>query len=351
MTSSYYRGRMIKQILCLVLLSLWSVLLIGQIPLPELTKPWKLVVLDHKLYVGEKATVWVYDLNKGEMIHQFGQEGEGPADFKQAIYFMFNYEGKLVINSLARISEFNSGGELLRVKDLHNNGWLFKPLGERYIGFQTDTDPKGITYNSLNLYDEELNRTLNIFKKASPNQPNVNKQLVFFTQGGVYDIGDGKIFINSREDFIIDVYDTHAKKVNTIEVPDYPCVKVTAETKEKVRKNIKRIKYYRDWISTHGGKIVFTDNYPAILYLHVSQKVLYVMTMKKGPGGQEFYIFSTTGELLSHQYIPVLDEEEEMKPFTIDGEKLYLLKENPHSDLWELHVTDIPFRKNSPIGK
>ena len=50
---------------------------------PNIYLPMQIRIHDNKLYISEKAWVYIYSLDKIELLKKFGGEGEGPREFKR----------------------------------------------------------------------------------------------------------------------------------------------------------------------------------------------------------------------------------------------------------------------------
>ena len=50
---------------------------------PKLNNPVQIAVLQNRLYISEKAVLYIYSMKDFTLIKSFGGEGEGPGEFKR----------------------------------------------------------------------------------------------------------------------------------------------------------------------------------------------------------------------------------------------------------------------------
>ena len=96
------------------------------VPLPDITKPKTITVIDNQVFITENIRVTIYSAKDFKKITAFGKRGEGPREFK----IMDNAEigigvqvsvqpDYILVNSIGKISYFSRTGEYLREVNTH----------------------------------------------------------------------------------------------------------------------------------------------------------------------------------------------------------------------------------------
>lgn len=104
-----------RSLIILLLLLLTALLSFGDkiATFPDISAPVQLRVDDNKLYISEKASVFIYSLDNFELLKTFGGEGEGPREFKRYA-FLYPLPNHLLVNSVGKISYFKKDGTFVK---------------------------------------------------------------------------------------------------------------------------------------------------------------------------------------------------------------------------------------------
>jgi hypothetical protein len=332
---------MMKSLMILLLLVMTTLLSVGEkiATFPDIYAPVKVRVDDNKLYISEKASVFIYSLDKFELLKKFGGEGEGPREFKRYA-FLYPLPEYLLVNSVGKISYFKKDGTFIKEVKAKGDAANFAPLGKYFVarGFRIATDAKEkINYKTLNLYDSNLTKVREIFKHELDWQQGKGTKL--FHLAFSYQAHGNRIYIAGHKDFFIDVFDTEGKLLFTIS-QEYEKVKFTKDHKKQVLAYFKRTRpeRYQYW-EQYG---LFPDYFPAVNRILIRDQLLYVLTFKKQDNQYELFIFDLEGKRLEKIFVPLVDLRFMMPyPFEIDKNKLYQMVENDKTEVIELHRFDL----------
>ena len=106
-----------KSLIIILFLLLFSAVHGNQIfKIPEAFKPTQLYVTNDRMYIVDGFTILIYSLKDFKLIKKFGEEGEGPREFKNAIYWIYFRGEQMIVNSMAKISYFSPEGEFIKEK-------------------------------------------------------------------------------------------------------------------------------------------------------------------------------------------------------------------------------------------
>jgi hypothetical protein len=332
---------MMKSLILLLLLLLPALLSFDDkiTTFPDIYTPVQLRIDDNKLYISEKASVFIYSLDNFELLKKFGREGEGPQEFKRYA-FLYPQTDYLLVNSVGKISYFKKDGTF--IKEVRAKGEVanFAPLGKYFVArsFRIARGKKEkINYKTLNLYDSNLDKVREIFKQELDWQQGKGTKLFHLTFS--YQAHGNRIYIAGHNDFIIDVFDTEGKLLFTIS-QEYEKVKFTKDHKKQVLAYFKRTRpeRYQYW-EQYG---MFPDYFPAINRILIRDQLLYVLTFKKQDNQYELFIFDLEGKRLKKNFVLLVDMRFMTTfPFEIHKNKLYQMVENDKTEVIELHRFDI----------
>jgi hypothetical protein len=330
-----------KQLTVLSALLLAAIMSFGEkiAKFPDIYVPMQIRIHDNKLYISEKAWVYIYSLDKFELLKKFGGEGEGPQEFKRYA-FLYPTTDHLLINSVGKISYFKKDGTY--IKEVRAKGEVanFAPLGKYFVarGFRVARYKKEkISYKTINLYDSNLTKLREIFKHELDWQQGKGTKL--FHLAFSYQTHGDRIYIAGSKEFAVDVFNTDGKHLFTIS-QEYKRVKFTGDHKKQILDYFKRTRpdNYLYWEKYS----IFPDYFPAIKRIYIRDHLLYIMTYRIRDNRYEFLIFDLEGKLLEKTFIPVADRRL-MTPYPIEihQKKLYQLLDNNETEKIELHCYTI----------
>ena len=301
---------------------------------PKLNNPVQIAVLQNRLYISEKAVLYIYSMKDFTLIKSFGGEGEGPGEFKRYAAIEI-HDGKLFINSVGKISIYKKDGTMEKEVRAKGDVRMFRPVGDSFIGqgFRIALEmKKKINYKTLDLYDSSLNRKKEVFRQVLDWQQ--GKGTALYHLSFAYRTFKDKIYVAGKHDFEIQVFNSDGKYEKSITLA-YKKVKFTEEHREKTFEFFRlRRRNVEEW-----KKIArFPDKFPAIRSVEVNDQGIYVQTYRKTEKGYELFIFDLDGKLVNATHIALKDKYF-MIPFPhrfVKG-RGYQISENEETEIIELH--------------
>jgi hypothetical protein len=308
------------------------------IPFPDIYKPVWITVEDDKLYISERATIYVYSLKDFKLKQTIGREGEGPREFKR--YAVIDIlPNSILVNSLGKISHLSKDGKFIKEVRVKSEVANLKSLGENFVGRAFRITRKGkekMNYKVLNLYNPELLKIKEVFKQELDMQQGKGTKL--FHLSFSYKTYANRLYVAGRHDFIIDVFDAEGNKLFSITHP-YKKLKFNSEHKKQLYESIRmRGRDVEKW-----KKIGILPKYfPAIRHLSVTDDTIYVQTYKKRGAAYELFLFDLKGKLKKRLFLPCVDRYFMAPfPFTFKNNKIYQLAENEETERLELRIHEI----------
>ena len=304
--------------------------------LPDVLKVDNIFVDEDQFYITESTTIYIYSLTDFKLKKKFGKAGEGPQEFRGFAYITVQPD-HLLINSVGKVSYYKKDGTF--VKELKSPGGMmnnfFFPLDKGFVGAARSVEDQ-VLYVTLNAYDSNLNKGIELYRMKSPIQQTGKIELL--KQAFTYRTHDNKIFVAGKEGFIIDVLDHTGKPLLSI-TQKYEQREFTADDEKALREVLKA--QYRGQYEAVKDRLAFPSHYPEIQYFLIRDNKLYVATWKREGDKVEFFIFDLQGKLLKRLFVPfVFSNPIQPYPLDIRKGKVYQVIENEDEE-WELHVNEI----------
>jgi hypothetical protein len=333
-----------KSLIIIFFLFLFSAVHARQIvKIPDTFNPTQVHVTKDRMYIVDGVTILIYTLKDFQLIKKFGREGEGPREFKDAIYWVYFRDNRMIVNSQAKVSYFSPDGEFIKEKKAFagSRAGDFCPIGNQFVAVQFLTE-KQTFLKAVNIYDSNLKKIKEIYRVKEDFQP--GKYMKAYSEPKTFTVHGDKIYVSFDNDFKITVFNDQGEKVFTIE-KEYQRLEVTEEHQQAAHLYYKTDSYYKRYYERIKPLLEFPTRLPAIKTFTFSEDKLYVHTYNKKDKKTEFYVFTPTGKFLESVFLPIIGEEEftyQLQTiYEFKNGKLYQLVENEDTEEWEVHISDL----------
>lgn len=316
----------------------------GQIvKIPHVFNPTQLHVTGDRMYIVDGVTILIYSLKDFQLIKKIGKEGEGPGEFKDAIYWVYFRGNRMIVNSQSRVSYFSPDGEYLKEKKAFSGSRAgdFCPIGDQFAAVQFHAE-KQTFFKTVNIYDSNLKKVKELYRVKEDFQP--GKYMLAYSEPKTFTVHGDKIYVSFDNDFKIFVFDNQGEKAFTIE-KEYRRLPVTEEHKQAAHRFFKTDAYYKTYYERIKPILEFPDHLPAIKTFTFSEDKLYVHTYNKKDKKTGFYVFTPMGKFLGKVFLPLIEEEEFtyrlLTIYEFKNGKFYQLVENGDTEEWEVHISEL----------
>lgn len=325
--------------------------------LPEVIKPAAIAVEGNRLYITEGTSIHIYSLNPFKYIKKFGKTGEGPGEFLRMPY-LIPYTGHLYIINPGKLMFFSKDGVFQREIKLPFHYFYLNypllPVKGNYTGFQLKRVEGKLKFVYLGkIYKDDYTFLKQFYMGISPSLPPPPRagtkpvKVDFDVIGECLDfaVDDNKIFVaDSRKGLFISVFDHKGNLLYEIN-KKYKKIKVPAAFKENYMKEQKESENWEQLKMRFN--YIFKEHYPAFFTFKIKDHKIYVATYEKKGGKYGVKVMDLDGNILkrSFAFLPdPMDREVYGFPnysttYDICDNKVYYLKENQESDMWELRVS------------
>jgi hypothetical protein len=325
--------------------------------LPEVIKPAAITVEGNQVYITEGTSIHIYSLNPFKYVKKFGKKGEGPGEFLRTPY-LIPFQDHLFIINPAKLMFFSKDGVFQREIKLpfhyFYQNYPLLPVKGNYAGCQLKKVEGKLKFVFLGkIYKEDYTFFKQFYVGHSPSLPpppraGTKPVKVDFDVIGEcldFDVYDDKIFVaDSRKGLFISVFDHNGNRLYEID-KEYKKIKVPDASKESYMKEQKESENWEQLKMRFN--YIFKEYYPAFFTFKINDYKIYVATYEKKEGKYEVKVMDLKGNILrcSFAFLPdPMDREVWGFPhysttYDICNNKTYYLKENPASDMWELHIS------------
>jgi hypothetical protein len=304
---------------------------------PELMQPVRITIDGNEMFVVDgRSKIEVYSISEQKLLREISKSGQGPGEFRY-LPFLKIFPDSVFLGAYNKIMVFSEGGKLIEERRLYPIAKAF-PVGDNYVSFGTVREGADI-YRTVNLLGpdlrkiKELHRHLRIRRKGGINP--IRDYMDFDT------LGD-KIFIaESREDFLIEVFDDTGEKQYTI-YKEVEKIRITNEFKTA---------YIEQLTARPGGQgqewkvaidqwgVEYDRFFPDIREFQVADDKIYVQTYRTEQRKTEFIVMDLEGNSSQSVFLPLYEEGSlvDKHVYTFSNGDYYYLKYNDDKEIWELH--------------
>ncbi len=313
--------------------------------LAELLKPETIIIDRNQILITQFPHVFVYSLKDFKLITKFGKAGEGPREFFNYVRIQFDskYPQYICVGSHMKMSYYTRDGIFVKEIRSKTGGTanVYKPVGNNYAAYGFTQSKEG-QFLVINLFDTDLHKIKEVCRWPNPLQ---DPSRVDITDndlsGGEFRIYDNKIFWLFRRPGTVKVFDKNGEHLHTVK-HDYYRVKVTVEDRKRFDEFYLNDARYRAQYKAFRDMVKFPSYFPSARTKAVADGKMYVLTNNNREGKFEFVIFDMKGKFIKSVFLPFQNKNpREGYPFTINYNKLFQLIDNPETEEWGLHITEI----------
>jgi hypothetical protein len=302
------------------------------VPMDEVLKPFAISIHGDRILITEGAKIYIYSLKNFSLIKKFGQQGEGPGEFKlnRGGHLQVSIQsGNIIVSSLGRISYFDMDGKYIKERNFKLGD--VNPIGKNFVG-RKEIMENGKSFTLVVLYNSNMEeikvlfRFENIVQEGGP--------IILGKPQLEYTVTKNSVIIYAEKDFIIRVFDENGNNISTIR-RDYPLIEINDKDKKNWHDDLRRRYSFYPQIK---HRIEFATHFPAVrlVVYDDTQKKIYAITGKKENKKPECFIFDHKGKFLKRTLL-----EFKSGKYTFHQGKLYQLVENDENEKYELHISEI----------
>ena len=338
--------KMIFFAVCLVLLMFLDAVARKVTVLEEITNPDSMRIGNGCIYIQEKTTIYIYDLESLRMVGKFGREGEGPGELRinpwGAPMVVTPHDNRVYVSSLAKLSIFTKYGDLIKESVIHALDTLM-PLGEKYICFSAAPRTENSQEMVLSFFlasrsfkkekllyqtDFQISQNFDLEFPFTPFEPFVEENRFYLVDG--------------IEGFSIKVFDPSGDMLYGIR-KDRAKLKIPSSYRDKTMEWFQNDPNYKQLFNLLKGRIRFKKYYPAISTIQVDRGKIFVVTHARKNNERECLVMDLKGNEIKTVFLPIPEQFglDFRMLFAFQNNTFYKIEENPDNENWELYRIEI----------
>lgn len=294
-----------------------------------------------QIYIVSGAKVFIYSAKDYTFKMSFGKKGEGPGEFKienNIDFYAGHQYDDLMITTSNKIFFFSKQGKEKRVIPYPRGIRQIKRFGVNYVG-RSYIEAANKLVETINLYDPNFKKIKEIYRRKGLDGRDRRIYLLNLEKRMFFKAGEEHIFILDKNTFHIDVFNKNGEFSHSIK-QDYPQVKITGEDIQLL------YNYYKFLVKDFQRlkpRLVIPDYFPAIYDIHQYDNKLYVLTWRVADKRREILVMDLQGKILLQSFVPHKAplRGDGNSPYSFYKNRLYQLYDNPVTEAWELHISEI----------
>lgn len=293
---------------------------------PFLSDPIQIAFDDASLYLVEKTAIYV--LNRQD----YALRGIIRPQNLSIQRIDVQSEHIIVTGAHAVMAFDKQSGKLMRTHRDHDNTLMqVQPLGEQWVGFYDEGSSGKPAVALCDAAGDKCDKLLDIEPHCDWKVGTCNDFKTPWGFGASLD----RLVVAPDAEFKMVIFDEHGHQLAKIFRDNHERIPITEAFKEQYA-NLKKSKYPGD-----STKLEFSDNFPALAAIKVSDGKIYAATYKQHDGKWECFIYNLNGTYIGTRYVPVKQPWPGIELGTIgitDGSVYELAEEGQQ---WHLYVSDL----------
>lgn len=308
---------------------------LSKVYLNELYNPIYIAVNSNYLFVSDNSQIKMYFLNTFKIAKILGKKGEGPGEFRGAVFPQI-FSNSVMISSSFKVCFFSFEGKLLKelkTKLIRN---FVRKLGDKFVCDSVKREDD--FYILYNIYNKNFIKEKTFYKGKWSIHLDRSRDL-FETY--FYDVYKDKIYFAYRDEFKIGAVDKNGVEISLIKINPKK-IPFTDKNWNDIFSNISLNPNNKAFVNSLKKSATKPKFFPDIRTCSIANNKIYVFTYLKKKSLSECLIFSTNGEFIKKVFVPFRATSDlNIHPFTIANNKIYQLVENIDKETWELFIDEI----------
>lgn len=305
---------------------------------PQLVHPFRFYMDNERIYITEKASIFIHLRGDFRLLKKIGKPGEGPIEFPtQGGEVLFTVRpDHIIVRCITRLSYFKKNGEFIRETPVPPSaGRYLAPIGEFFVGRKYSMEKK-VRFHGIYLYNSSFQKVKEIYRHRHGFQGfNVPFNPIAVDEAD-FEISADRIFVCDAERTHLRICDGQGNLLAMIVSPGEK-IRFTEKDRQELIDGYKYDALWSRMWESRRHLFQFPEYLPPIRWFHIDQeqKKVYVETFWEKNGQRKWLVFDFSGKQLAAIFLPT----QGLHGFH-DG-KHYRLTENEETQQWEMQVSDV----------
>jgi hypothetical protein len=327
--------------------------------LPGIDHPAAMAIADSILYICDRESIHLFQLEPFRFVEKFGRSGEGPGEFNSPPHLAV-YPSHLFINTMGKIMKFSKKGEFLEQSKIpFTYFYVYYPLKQavpNYVGLPLKRIEDKVPFiHTVNIYDSQLKLIKEIYQgippqllpPARPGSKIIKQDYEVIPDCLEVAVQDNNIYVgDTRRGFYIAVFSNTGEHLFDIK-KKYRKVKVPDEFKKEFWQEMRASERWEE--QKQRFNYLIKDYYPAFYSMKIQQKKIYVTTYDQKDSLYELVVLDLQGKIVKRGFSFPLDPEFRVltgtasfsDQYAVSDDIIYYVVLNERTMLYELHASSI----------
>lgn len=303
----------------------------------EIMQPVRINIDGNEMFVVDaRSKIAVFSISDLRFLRDISRSGEGPGEFRY-LPFIKIFADSVFLGALNKVMVFSREGKLIEEKRLYPIARAL-PVKDNYVSFGTEREGEE-TYRTVNLLNTDLKKIKALHRQLRiPRRRGINPIRDYLG----FDTFKDKIFIaDSRQGFVIEVFNSLGEKLDTIE-KKVEKIRISDDFKGKYVEQLEKRPGGQgaEWrVAIQRFGVEYQKFFPDIREFLVVDDKIYVQTYKTKEGKTEFIVLDSEGNTLQAAFLPLYEKGSlvDKHVYTFYKDYYYYLKYSEDNEIWELH--------------
>lgn len=310
----------------------------------KLYQPEIISLYEDRLFVVEKAFVYVYSMKDFRFLYKFGKRGDGPGELSPQLRYKMQMQVDdlgVMLNCMGKMAFFTHEGQYVSERRVPFIAIQVIQIGDYTAMSKSIFNQAGKNSLAVVYFDSQMELAKTLYSRSYPHHHKSGKidmvpQVVLIRK-----YKDNLFVFDQKGDFVVHMFDAKGNLVKKIET-EYPKQKLPSEyiakTWEWASKDIR----LRQLSEEMRKMAYFPEYFPVMKNFVVDEGKIYVHTYQTQGDKSEFVIVDFNGKILKKVFLGGADINTiEYAPYTFKDGKYVYLYENPDNEKIELYVENI----------
>jgi hypothetical protein len=340
------RRNVMKRILVIIVCLLWVLPVFGEklAEFVEVNDPTVMQIADGKMYVLEKANIYVYSLKDHKLIKKFGKQGNGPGEINAGgpvIVQMQIIDNHVCVNTFSKCVRFSLDGTFVDEVRFPFIGMQVIPFADGFAISKLGMADSGVNRVGVYLFPKDLENGKELYGREYKDFRKTGKLEVVPELFMIQTSGDKLIMLDHAEGGVIKIFakdGTPGKQVPlAIEK-----VKTTDTFKKELMEWAKSQPQFKLLPEALLKMVYVPDVLPVFKNFFVADNKIFIHTFHKKGNKVEFVVLDMNGTLLKKLWLEGVEKNIIMpSPYAFYQGALYYLLENEDEEVLELHAVKL----------
>ncbi len=334
-----------KYILVIMTCLLWVLPVHGEklAEIQEVNDPTIMQIADGKMFVLEKANIYVFSLKDYALIKKFGKQGNGPGELNvqgRGGYLQI-IDGHVCVNTFSKLVRFSLDGKFVDEVRFPFLAMQAIPFGKGFAVSKLGMSDTGVNRVGVYLFPKSLDKGTELYGREYKDFRKTGKLEIVPELFMIQTAGERLIMLDHSDGGVMNVFGMDGTRQKSAKL-NIDKVEATDRFKKELMAWAKAQPQFK-LLPEELLKMVYVPDYlPVFKNFLIAGEKIFIHTYHKKENKVEFLVFDMKGTLLKKIWLEGLEKNIIMPaPYAFYQNYIYYLSENEDEEVLELHRTKL----------